>query len=176
MVVPLLAAIALQQTYAHRLTTTDDRTIIRVFNSKTGRTIWTRSWPVDVAAKWSGDRRSIAVFDRDYGLTTWSAEERVRKMRVRPAKDGGGEPPAYQEAMRWSPDNQRLILIIPNSQGEMTGSTGRLVVIRPAKRTTQELEESSVLWAEWVVARRIRYQKVRYGAGEEKLLRTVTVR
>lgn len=177
MLVSILVAVAAQQTYAHKLTATDDRTDIRVYNSKTGRTIWTRSWPEDVAVKWSADRRSIAILDRSSGLTTWRDGGRVQRMRVRPAKNGPGEPPEYREAMDWSPDNQRLILIIPSSQGEMTMRLGRLVVIRPAKRTTQEIEVNSVLWAEWLDARRIRYQKERYGGEQPEItLRVVSVR
>ena len=128
----------------------------RVYVKRTDKTIWDRNLPYGEVA-WSKDSLSVAILDADWGLTTWRSGGRVVHVHLNRPQGGLGEPPGYPGQIRWSPDNQRLMVILPSTQGEEDAGSGMLIVLVPGSRRTQVLETSHVLRADWIGNRALRY-------------------
>jgi len=141
-------------------------TTIRVRGAD-GRPLWTRTFKESPGIAWSKDRRAVAIFDRSYHLTVWRAGDRVRRFNVNPYPPGEnwGEPPSYEDSLRWSADKERLFLICPAAHGAIALGVGDLVVIRIDTGKAQRLDQ--VLRAEWISNRSVNYWVKRFREGKQ---------
>jgi hypothetical protein len=140
-----------------------DRTLIRVYNSRTGKTIWTRQTRDPRLIRWSADRTALAVLDERlgedgqepdwYDLLVWRSGERVRTIRFL--------PPFRRfelvRALTWSPDKKRLLLLGPYSQGDADQGFNALWCVRLQDDRTQLVSDAVVTRADWIGTARVRY-------------------
>ncbi len=137
-----------------------ESTLFRVYNRRTHGTIWTRRTTDPGLIRWSPDRAALAVVDERvwqgddrYELLVWRNGERVRRIRFLP-------PFRRFEIVRdliWSPDNQRLMLLGPYSEGEADQGFNRLWCLRLQDERAQLLSNEAVTQARWTRATRVRY-------------------
>lgn len=129
-----------------------NRSEVRVFDATSRKTIWRRTFEAPSIA-WSSDRRTIGILDGET-WTTWQAGDRVKQVELKGPLSGEQE---NESSMKWAPDGTRLIVIGPMTQGEITLTIGRLVVLTPGSSRIQHVADS-VNNAQWIGHRRIQYE------------------
>lgn len=143
-----------------------DRSVIRVYNRRTGKTVWTRATREIEAVQWSPDHRALAVVDswpgtlagdpssstRHWRLVAWRERQPVRIFQSLPAV----EDTEYLELI-WSPDDQRWLLLMASGMGDADMRRFDLWCLRLRDGGLERVTESAVSRAEWVGAQRVRY-------------------
>jgi hypothetical protein len=143
-----------------------DRSLIRVYNRRTGKTVWTRTTREIETVRWSPDHRALAVVDSWPGtvngdpttgithwrLVAWREGQPVRVLRSLPDVEGA----EYLE-LSWSPDNQRWLLLIARGMGNADMRWFELWCLRLRDGRMERMTENAVSRVQWVGPRRIRY-------------------
>jgi hypothetical protein len=144
----------------------DDHGVIRAFNPRTGRTLWTRAVRRFVNITWSADGQALAVVDSwpdrvdgdprqpidRWRLFAWRVGERVRMSALSPLEG------AHQvKEISWSPDNQRLLLLVSWGMGDSDAERFDLRCLRLRDGRMRQVTENAVEKAQWVGRKRIRY-------------------
>lgn len=128
--------------------------IIRLYNRKTHRTIWTRKlkYVYSRHVAWSKDKRAVALeLSRDK-ILIWRSGYRTRFLPA-PRAD-------YIMWLLWSPDKQRLLVGSGNSGMNMT-PTSRLFCLNIQKRRVYS-SDKIVGSAVWASSRKVRYTVLSY--------------
>lgn len=88
---------------------------LRLYNSKTQKTVWTRqSRADDWIIEWSKDKRAVAIFLRwDYKILVWRLGYKTRFFEVPKRND-------YVMGFLWSPDKRQLLIRAGRSGMDMT--------------------------------------------------------
>lgn len=112
------------------------QTVLRVYNRRTGRTVWKRAFR-DAYTTWSKDHRALAIYtssgqlihfthtsstppDYHYSVGIWREGEKVRLYSHQPYCTDD-----YIEYFLWSP-NDRFVLIMTGGSGEVDIGAGQL--------------------------------------------------
>lgn len=167
----LAAGALILPSYAHEVR---DRTVmdgriamtyseVRVFDTKSGKTVWRRRFAAPSIA-WSSDRRTIGILDGEV-WTTWRAGGRVKQVVL--ARQLSGEV-VDESSMKWSPNGTRILVIGPMTQGESILNIGRLSVLTAGSSRVQRIADN-VNHADWIGLRRVRYEVWDYREGGDIL-------
>jgi len=114
----------------------EKQTVLRVYNRKTGRTIWERAF-LDAYTTWPKDHRALAIYtssgqiihfahtsstppDYHYSVGIWREGERVCLYSRQPYCTDD-----YIECFLWSPDD-RFVLMMTGGSGEVDIGAGQL--------------------------------------------------
>lgn len=134
--------------------------ILRIYNRKTGRTVWRRKCYGAYSSSWSADHRAFAIaignlkgypnyYNGQFRLLYWRAGESVRLVR---------HPELFKDFdeigtdITWSPDNRRFAF----RAGGMATPYGTLCCV-DAKTGRFFFGPASVETYHWLGARRLRY-------------------
>lgn len=136
---------------------------LRLVNSATGKTVWTRTAVSVHGAYWSSDRRAVAILDdrsavwpnRDwyYRLILWREGERVRTFDCFPPLAGAD----VNTWIRWSPDKERFLLHESSVQGDADTGQGNQWCVHTAQMRSHLIRRGDATRAEWLDGSQVRY-------------------
>ncbi|MFN3652414.1 MAG: hypothetical protein ACK47B_22795 [Armatimonadota bacterium] len=140
----------------------DAETRLRLYNRRTGRTVWTRTIAQVEQIAWSKDGTALAVVDDRAGvwnrsgyfrLIYWRVGERVQvRDDLRPLERFEG-----LIDLEWSPDNRRLLLLGGLSMGALMVGTGDLWCFDTrADRSSMLAGDHDIAAAEWLSSTGVR--------------------
>ena len=87
---------------------------LRLYNTKTRKTVWTRKFKANVGnVEWSKDKRAVAINVRNGKILVWRLGYKTRFFDAPSNED-------YVMGFHWSPDHRRLLIRCGGSGDDMT--------------------------------------------------------
>lgn len=166
-----------QATYALKLhKVSDNRTTVRIYNMKSGRTVWARKlgeiYNASDYVSWSADHRMVAILDAgedgSFHILTWSAANKVRTISSIPLTRRYTR--SHVTAMRGnllhvdailqialSPDKRRLLMRASFGQGSATVDEGELWCLSLRTLRVQQICPCALGSAHWINPRKVSF-------------------
>lgn len=139
--------------------------VLRLYNTKTHKTIWTRRLRHDSERRiaWSTDGLALAIYLRWDKILIWRLGYRTRFYDAPRDED-------YIMGFLWSPDRRRLLIHAGHSGADMT-PTSHLFCLKIRKRQIYSIAKGVARVgsskAIWVDAQRVRYRLMDYDNKKE---------
>lgn len=156
----------------------DQRTDIRIVNTKTGRTVWRKRLtgiqdPASIS--WSPDHRAVAIVDaldsgsHHFRILIWEAGRPVKVIPSLPlsakqmrlfrtsVRADILDVDSFEQAVL-SPDKKRLLLRVSWSQGNATMGMGELWCLTLDSHHLQQIDYNTLDNVRWLSPRKVRYK------------------